>query len=217
MTTIYQSDPLNKAYIGSRDATSHDYDLVKKDMVLTGRMTTLIAPPETAENQVAVLISKDTWAIVDDYRGYIGYDAAGVKQTITEINVVPDPSWTVEKPFILANAKAKKIAEIDTQTRAAITAGFKSSALGAEYLYQSEVEDQLNLSGVTASGSDWPFKCSPDDGATWAYLAHTAAQLQQVTNDGINHKLTQLQAGGIRKAQVDALVEGAIQADLDAI
>lgn len=96
----------------------------------------------------------------------------------------------------------------------AITAGFMSSALGSDFHYQSQIEDQINLSGLANSGGEWPFKCSADNGATWAYVNHTSAQLKDVVSAGIAFKLKALLQGEILKAQVRAT---ASQAEVDAI
>jgi len=133
-------------------------------------------------------------------------------------DLVEDGIWRVKTAVdSVNNMKSVKIDEINAATKATIVGGFTSDALGSDHRYQSDSEDQLNLSGVTASGSDWPFKCSDDAGATWAYVLHTSAQLTAVTNDGITHKSTALVAGETLKAQVLALPGDATQANIDAI
>ncbi|MBL1321499.1 MAG: hypothetical protein COA63_010640 [Methylophaga sp.] len=117
-------------------------------------------------------------------------------------------------PFILLDAQSIKIDEINILTAAVITGGFISDALGSDHSYQSQQEDQLNLSGLHASGGTWPFKCSNDAGATWSYINHSNTQFQTAVNHGITHKLGALQTGEILKAQVYA---AANQAEIDAI
>ncbi|PCJ33011.1 MAG: hypothetical protein COA90_00875 [Gammaproteobacteria bacterium] len=119
--------------------------------------------------------------------------------------------------FVLSTAKHIKIAEVKTAVKNQITGGFYSDALGSPRLYQSEIEDQLNLDGTAGSGDDWPFKCSSDEGRAWINPLHTTAQLQQVRKDGITHKLAALQLGEIAKAQIRDLPDTATQADIDAV
>lgn len=119
--------------------------------------------------------------------------------------------------FILSDAQAIKIAEINASTKLVIVSGFASDALGASHLYQSEQEDQLNLAGIAGNGQDRVFKCSSDNGVTWSYQMHTAAQLNQVASDGIDFKTAALVAGETAKNQVRNLPEAATQDDIDAI
>lgn len=93
---------------------------------------------------------------------------------------------------LLAAAQAAKVAELSTACKAAIYAGFTSDALGSAYSYPAKDTDQQNLSGSvlasllpSAAGGDWatPFWCADAAGA-WEFRAHTAAQIQQVGQDG---------------------------------
>lgn len=94
-------------------------------------------------------------------------------------------------PPTLESVKASRIAAIASRCRAAIEAGFWSSALGDPHLYPAKPQDQANLNAsVTASlipglPSDWttPFWCADEAGA-WSYVPHTSAQIQQVGLDG---------------------------------
>jgi len=212
MTQIYHYDKNTSELVGNSEARLDPID----DLILVPAQATTQAPPNEGANQTAVWNGSD-WELVADYRGYLGYNAAGDEQTISLLNVEPDADWTTEPPFILTDAQAIKVATINAATAAAIISGFSSAALGADTRYQSEQEDQLNLLGLATSATDQPFKCSDDDGTTWAYVLHTAAQLITVMNDGIAHKMSALQAGEILKAQVAALPGDANQDDVDLI
>lgn len=91
----------------------------------------------------------------------------------------------------LTQAKERKVSELSAACKAQIAGGFTSSALGAAYTYPSTMTDQQNLStSVLASlmpglSSTWttPYWCS-DAAGVWYFRAHTAAQIQQVGQDG---------------------------------
>lgn len=110
-----------------------------------------------------------------DYETYLAWVAAG--------NVPLDRA--------LADYQAAQIGAINAACQAAIFAGFTSSALGAAHTYPAKSLDQQNLSAsVLASlmpnlpvGWTTPFWCADANGA-WAYVQHTAAQIQQVGQDG---------------------------------
>ncbi|MBU9380630.1 DUF4376 domain-containing protein [Burkholderia gladioli] len=99
------------------------------------------------------------------------------------------PAATVDAQ--LAGGRAAQMAAITAACANAITAGFTSSALGAEHTYPASITDQQNLTAsVLASiypglAANWttPFWCADASGA-WAYVEHTAAQIQQVGQDG---------------------------------
>lgn len=92
---------------------------------------------------------------------------------------------------LLASAQATQISILSFACATAIVAGFTSSALGAAHTYPSKTTDQQNLSasviaslmpGLT-SGWATPFWCEDVNG-NWAWVNHTAAQIQQVGQDG---------------------------------
>ena len=107
----------------------------------------------------------------------------------------------------LGDVVASKLAALDIGCKAAIYAGFSSSALGAKYIYPAKDTDQSNLqASVLASmysnlPTDWttPFWCADESGA-WAMRPHTAAQIQQVGIDGKSAIIGAIQ----RKAELQA-------------
>lgn len=112
MSIIYTARVIDNKLIGSRDTNSHDIDLINPEKILTSRLSTLVEPLPVSLNECNVLVAKDTWEVQPDFVGYIGFDSAGIQHEITEINVVPDPSWTIDPPFMLADAQAIKKTDI---------------------------------------------------------------------------------------------------------
>jgi len=209
---IYHYHPVTCEYINTGNVK---LDPIGKKPLIPANAT-LTQPPEVNINQVPLFVNGN-WIVATDYRGYVGYDVVGAMHEITEIATEPDSTWTTTPPFILSDAQAIKIAEINAATRLTIVSGFTSDALGTTHLYQSEQEDQLNLAGIAGNGQDRVFKCSSDDGVTWSYQMHTAAQLNQVASDGIDFKTAALVAGESAKNQVRALTDTATQETIDAI
>jgi hypothetical protein len=91
----------------------------------------------------------------------------------------------------LATAQVAQTALISAACANAIGSGFTSSALGSAYSYPSKSTDQQNLASSVLSSlmpnlaATWttPFWCADSTGA-WAFRNHTAAQIQQVGQDG---------------------------------
>lgn len=124
-------------------------------------------------------------------------------------DLVAPPPPTAAK--LLADAQLAQITILNNACAAAIVAGFSSPALGAMHTYPSKMTDQQNLSAsVLASlmpglAADWvtPFWCADASGA-WSYADHTAAQIQQVGQDGKAAILACLTKKAQLASQVDA-------------
>ncbi len=95
--------------------------------------------------------------------------------------------------------------KLNKACKKAITSGFESSALGTTHIYESEEEDQLNLTGLKDRGTTKPLKCSSDNTQTWEWKEHTPEQIKQVFDDGVDFKLNQL----IKVSQLKNKVETA--------
>ena len=61
----------------------------------------------------------------------------------------------------LTEIKTNKIVDFSKIAQSEITAGFKSSALGTQHIYDSAIEDQLNLIGAVSTQVDMLFSCRP--------------------------------------------------------
>lgn len=93
--------------------------------------------------------------------------------------------------------------DINQKCEAAITGGFWSAAIGEQYLYGSQLDDQLNLTGMVLSGKDNPYACRDQTGRK-EFRPHTAAQLRQVGDDFTLFKLQLLQKANDLKQALDA-------------
>lgn len=135
----------------------------------------------------------------------------------------PDPysSWDFTRNawgYALAGVQAKKAVEISAACAAEILDGFQSSALGATHTYPTKPIDQSNLSAsildsllpVNANDPSYttPFWCM-DSSGNWAWVSHTATQIQQVGRD---LKLAILNCQG-KNANLQAQIQAATTID----
>lgn len=159
----------------------------------------------------------------EQYQQALAGMLAGLEVTIDDgFKVAPKPE-PVEPPKpapTLDDLKAAKVAALSISCKAAIVAGFDSSALGSVHHYPSKDTDQMNLSSsvlasiLPGNPADWttPFWCA--DGDTWAFVPHTATQIQQVGRDAKAAILTLMAKNAQLAAQAMAATD---PAELDAI
>jgi hypothetical protein len=91
----------------------------------------------------------------------------------------------------LEEAKAAQIAAVRHACEAAIFAGFECDALGTPHTYPAKDRDQQNLAASVLASimpglpANWttPFWCADANG-NWAFVNHTAAQIQAVGTAG---------------------------------
>ena len=154
------------------------------------------------------------WAEVDAY-------AQAHPEQVTEEPAPPVPT----EEELLEQAKTKKIALIDAQTSSAITAGFEyeidpgtGTAESLHFSYdsfdQQNFADSANVAALTISGVE-----GLPSSVTWNayrnYTADTGGELVRLTLDptaflalytggALAHKAAKMEAGGRRKAAVEA-------------
>lgn len=120
----------------------------------------------------------------------------------------PRPQPTQEQLDAAAETAARlaKIDELKQACTTAIQSGFTSSALGTPHTYDSELPtDQTNIIGAmvaSLSGASIPFTCTDSSGYKEQRL-HTAAQLQQVFQAGMQHIVTNKSHYDALKKQVE--------------
>ena len=154
------------------------------------------------------------WAEVDTY-------AQAHPDQVTDEPAPPVPT----EEELLEQAKTKKIAVIDAQTSSAITAGFEyeidpgtGTAESLHFSYdsfdQQNFADSANVAALTISGVE-----GLPSAVTWNayrnYTADTGGELVRLTLDptaflalytggALAHKAAKMEAGGRRKAAVEA-------------
>jgi hypothetical protein len=79
---------------------------------------TITPPPTKTSNKVAVY-SNSAWELVDDYRGWSGWDASGNEVSITAIGTAPEETWTTTIPNIALYKKA--LTKLSTQFQTDLT------------------------------------------------------------------------------------------------
>ena len=152
----------------------------------------------------AILITQETYrllALTPLPTGYaVGLDLAGYPALVT---VTPN----------LDDLYALKTEQINRSCERAIVDGFWSSALGERYLYNSQLEDQMNLVGVVLAGLDSSYACRDEQGVN-DFRPHTIAQLRQVSDDFTLFKFQLLQRASVLKQRLD---QGLAANDLNAL
>ena len=124
---------------------------------------------------------------------------------------------TAEK---LADAQTAKISELTNACQTAIVGGYSSSALGSAHTYPSKPTDQANMTASVLSSllpgvsSTWEtmFWCA-DSSGNWAYVSHTASQIQQAGSDGKTFiQSQQAKLEGLKQQVAAATTVAAVQA-----
>lgn len=126
------------------------------------------------------------------------------------------PTWIPIPVTALELLHARKVAQINTACETAITAGFWSQALGTPHFYSSQLDDQLNLTGLVLHSQDSAYPCRDEQGLR-VFNAHTAAQLLQVSNDFTRFKMRLLERAGALKQQLDHALDAKDAQALEAI
>ncbi len=91
---IYHYSPVNGEYLGASVARESP---LEPGTFLIPANTATIPPPAHDVGHVAVY-SAGAWSVVPDHRGQRWYKPDGTQVDISEINVVPDKTWTHEPP-----------------------------------------------------------------------------------------------------------------------
>lgn len=126
----------------------------------------------------------------------------------TALHKWADGAWQLD----LSSLHNQKRDEINLACESAIKGGFWSAALGAPHQYSSQLDDQLNLTGMILHGFDSLYACRNEQGVK-AFRPHIFAQLRQVGDDFTVFKLQLLQKANELKQRLDqALADGDLTA-----
>jgi hypothetical protein len=161
---------------------------------------------------------------MEDHRGRVYRTDSGVAEKYDQLGPLPPELTLLPRPSSayawanggwvkdLAFAHRQQVSRVNADCMAEIIGGFWSSALGSAYQYSSELDDQLNLTGVILRGEESPYACRDEQGQK-AFLLHSAPQLRQVGDDFTLFKLQLLQKANRLKQQLDqALSDGDVAA-----
>lgn len=128
--------------------------------------------------------------------------------------LIDPPSWPLQDQ--LDRLYSARVDAINRSCESAITAGFWSSALGERHQYSSQLDDQLNLTGVILAGFDSSYACRDELGVK-EFRLHTFKQLRQVGDDFTAFKLQLLQKANTLKQQLDQALASDDLATLEAV
>lgn len=214
--TVYQTNELG-LYVGTAEA--EESPLEPGVFLIPGGCVEL-EPPKIPANKGACW-SEGKWVLVDYFDGLIVYSiVTGEPMTLTGMGPIPS-GFTTKKPgpdqvwkngewvddiaAILAALFDQKLQEVNDGCSAYIESGFLSSALGEPHRYSSQMDDQINLTGMVLSGLDASYACF-DANEVKGFRPHTAAQLHLVGQDLVRFKQAALQrADNLKQDLVTAL------------
>ena len=120
---------------------------------------------------------------------------------------------SVDTQISLSDTIAMKSNEIASTTRAAVTGGFVSDALGTDHFYGTLETDQLNLSALVALDADRIYPCRDESDQSWDRRAHTVAQLRTVMTTGTDYIQTILIQKDVFVAQLLAIAADSLLTD----
>ncbi|RBH53182.1 MULTISPECIES: hypothetical protein [Pseudomonas] len=210
--TVYQTNQLG-LYVGT--AVAEESPLEPGVLLIPGGCVE--TPPPAIPTDKAACWSNGKWVLVDYYNGLVVYSIT-TSEPMTINGVGPIPSgYTMKKPgpdqvwkngewvddigAILAVLYDQKLEAIGSACSRYIEGGFISSALGEPYRYSSQMDDQINLTGMVLSGLDASYACF-DLNQVKAFRPHTAAQLHLVGQDLVRFKQAALQQADTFKQEL---------------
>ena len=221
---VYQTDHLG-IYTGK---TVADRSPLESDVWLIPGGCVEVAPPAVPAKKAALWDGRK-WQLVDSYQGLTVYNtttrAALVIECAGALPVgytldVPGPGqiwgkghWVDDIPAVLEQRYSAQLAAVNTACLQEITGGFWSAALGERYFYETQVEDQLNLTGLILRGLGGGYACRDESGVT-DFRDHTSVQLLHVSNEFTEFKLQRLRKANELK---QALAAARAASHLDAL
>jgi len=211
MTDIYHFHPATGEYLGKSKAR---LDPIEKEPLVPANAK-LVKPPTTGQNEIAIS-DGEGWMVVGDYRGWTGFDEAGIEQKIEQVGIDPDELWTIDKPFIFADAKLTAEKRIESARNEAIVQQVVSNALGADHIYSAKAENRQFLNDLITLGNGGKFTCIDVDGTKLRRM-HTHAELLALAGEIETYISAQFDHFETKLTDIAVLPDTATQADFDAI
>ena len=221
---VYQTDHLG-IYTGK---TVADRSPLEPDVWLIPGGCVEVAPPAVPAKKAALWNGRK-WQLVDSYQGLTVYNTTTRAPMVIEragalpagyTLEVPAPGqiwgnghWVDDIPTVLELRYTVQLAAVNKACLQEITGGFWSAALGDRFFYESQIEDQLNLTGLILRGLGGGYICRDEPGVT-DFRDHTSDQLLQVGNEFTEFKLQRLRKANELK---QTLAAARAAADLDAL
>ena len=200
---VYQTDHLG-IYTGE---TVADRSPLESDVWLIPGGCVEVAPPVVPQHKAAFWDGQG-WQLIDSYQGLTAYNTQTRAATVVDrlgplpagyTLEVPDADqlwngkhWIDDVPLVVELRYVEQVAAMNAACKREITGGFWSKALGDRHFYDSQLEDQLNLTGMVLRGGDGPYACRNKQGLKDFHL-HTSDQLRQVGDEFTEFKLQHLQ------------------------
>lgn len=221
---VYQTDHLG-IYTGK---TVADRSPLELDVWLIPGGCVEVAPPAVPERKAAFWDGRK-WQLVDSYQGLTVYNTTTRAPLVIEragalpvgyTLEVPGPGqiwgnghWIDDIPAVIELRYSTQVLSVNAACLREITGGFWSAALGDGFLYDTALEDQLNLSGMILRGIDGVYACRDSSGMK-VFLDHTNEQLRQVGDEFTEFKQQRLRKANDLK---QALAVARSASDLDAV
>ncbi|MBN3864660.1 phage tail protein [Pseudomonas frederiksbergensis] len=221
---VYQTDHLG-IFTGE---TIADRSPLELDVWLIPGGCVEVAPPAVPEKKAAFWDGR-RWQLVDSYQGLTAYNietrAALVIERAGALPIgytleVPGPGqiwsnghWIDDIPAVIELRYMAQLSAVNLACLQEITGGFWSVALGDRFFYETQLEDQLNLTSMILRGLDGAYACR-DEAGMKAFLDHSAEQLRQIGDEFTEFKLQRLRKANELK---QALAAARSASDLDAI
>ncbi|NBA97977.1 phage tail protein [Pseudomonas sp. R5(2019)] len=201
--TVYQTDHLG-IYVGE---TVADASPLEPGVWLIPARCVEVKPPVIPERKAA-LWDGERWQLIDSYQGLTAYhtqtrapivvDRLGALPAGYTLEVPgPEQIWTGDRwiddiPAVAELRYQEQLIALNSACQREITGGLWSTALGERYRYSTELDDQVNLTGMALRGLDGPYACYDEQGIK-VFRPHTAAQLRQVSDEFTEFKMLRLQ------------------------
>lgn len=191
-------------------------ELTGKAVWMLPANATFMAPPSAESGTVAVW-NGTAWELQEDNRGvkyWLPGDAwSSEPREMKDLGPLPDGAMLNRPEKTIDELKADKVIQIDSETSAAILAGFDYTIDGTSYHFSYDSFDQQNfsdtanmcqlaLSGTPGLPTSVVWNSYLPDGTLVQQTFDAQSFLALYTAGAMQHKATQMTIGGQRKAKV---------------